>query len=86
MQTLIVCRFSQKNCLLKIKGWDFCSGVLPGTIECILQYNTICRLSNFVDMSSKTTHTEGSFGYSYCVARPRFMNNQSLGIDCALSN
>ena len=41
---------------------------------------------NFVDMNSKTTHTEALFGYSYSVARPHFIRNQALGIDYTLSD
>ena len=43
-QKLIVCHFSTK--IAYQKGWDFLSGVLPGTIECILQYKILRWLNS----------------------------------------
>ena len=43
-------------------------------------------LLSFVDMNSKTTHTDPLFGYSYSIVRPHFISNRSLDVDCTLSN
>ena len=43
-------------------------------------------LLSFVDMNSKTTHTDALFGYSNSVVRPHFISNRSLDVDCTLSN
>ena len=42
-------------------------------------------LLSFVDMTSKTTHTDALFGYSYSVVRPHFISNRSLDVDCTLA-
>ena len=57
-----------------------------------VQLNVSCSIKlftgllSFVDMNSKTTHTDALFGYSNSVVRPHFISNQSLDVDCTLSN
>ena len=57
-----------------------------------VQLNVYCSIKlfagllNFVDMNSKTTHTDALFGYSNSVVRPNFISNRSLDVDCTLSN
>ena len=57
-----------------------------------VQLNVSCSIKlfagllSFVDMNSKTTHTDALFGYSYSVVRPHFISNWSLDVDCTLSN
>ena len=43
-------------------------------------------LLSFVDMNSKTTHTDTLFGYSNSIVRPHFISNRLLDVDCTLSN
>ena len=43
-------------------------------------------LLSFVEMSSKITHTDALFGYSYSIIRPHFISNRSPDVDCTLSN
>ena len=57
-----------------------------------VQLNVSCSIKlfagllSFVDMNSKTTHTDALFGYSYSIVRPHFISNRLLDVDCTLSN
>ena len=57
-----------------------------------VQLNVSCSIKllagllSFVDMNSMTMHMDALFGYSYGVARPHFISNRSLDVDCTLSN
>ena len=57
-----------------------------------VQLNIFCSIrlfagfQNFIDMNSRTAHTEALFGYRYSVARPHFIRNQAISVDCTLSN
>ena len=47
---------------------------------------TFAGLLSFVDMNSKTTHTDALFGYSNSVVRSHFKSNRLLDVDCTLRN
>ena len=67
-QTLIVCHCSTKiTCYMDGTFFQVFSKVQLN-VSCSIKLFT--GLLNFVDMSSKATHTDASFGYSYSVAMP----------------
>ena len=65
---------------------------MNGTFVQVFSQNVSCSIKlfagllSFVDMNSKTTHTDALFGYSNSVVRPHFISNRSLDVDCTLSN
>ena len=53
-------------------------------VSCSIQL--FAGLLSFVDVNSKTTHTDALFGYSYSIVRSHFISNRSLDVNCTLSN
>ena len=83
-QTSIVCHSSTKIAYLKDGTFTQVFFQVQLNVSCSLKF--FAGLLSFVDMNSKTMHTDVLFGYSYSVVRPHFKSNRSLDVNCTLSN